>query len=451
MNKKYLFIVLSICFCLLLVVVWLLPFTLDPNHYKAEIAAYVEKKSGYKINLGGDVSVTFLPNFNLTLRKVTITNSSELLRVESASIGFAWQTLIDKQLLFDTVSMDGLSINLIKDQQGNGNWQIQEPVTGISAKRNRPQLKMMKTLSLRELTVSNASVYWQNQQDRSQFDIKKVNLNAYDVRFNHPFKATLSALVANESYPNEGTVNVESLIRVDPDLSTLAFLQTKLKLTGFNQHNPGINSHLDTLLLDLNDDSVTLDKWELQTGDHILLLNDLKIKNLLTRPFLSGELQTNSVNPKIMLTQWGVDMPRLQNKQALSKASCQLTFNYSPEKLVLDNVIVHFDQSELIGNLELQNINQPDIKFEASIDTLNLNDYFFEAKAISSKTKSSQPFPFNLGQLIKQNNQTLTLDQVSNWSVNGILTVDKLTIDHLKAKNNRLHIESHSNRRPSLN
>ena len=127
--KKIIKIIAGIVIVAIVLVGGLIAFvamTFDPNDYKQEIVDEVKEQTGRDLKIDGDIGLTFFPWLGVTTGAVELSNAAGFspdvfARTESVSVRVKLMPLLSSSVEMDTVSVQGLTLNLA---QGQG-WQYQ--------------------------------------------------------------------------------------------------------------------------------------------------------------------------------------------------------------------------------------------------------------------------------------------------------------------------------------
>ena len=91
----------------------------DPNKYKAEIITAVHKATGRELTIQGDLKLSLFPWLGVETGVMTLNNLPEFGRqpftkVDAAAIKVKLLPLLHKDVEVDTVTLNGLYLNLIR-------------------------------------------------------------------------------------------------------------------------------------------------------------------------------------------------------------------------------------------------------------------------------------------------------------------------------------------------
>ncbi len=105
--------------------VWL---SVNPNDYKARIAAAVKQSTGRELTLQGDIKLSVFPWVALELGPASLGNppgfgEEAFLAFNHAAVRVRLLPLLAKRLDVDRVDLDGLDLRLRRNAEGRGNWE----------------------------------------------------------------------------------------------------------------------------------------------------------------------------------------------------------------------------------------------------------------------------------------------------------------------------------------
>ena len=127
MNKiiKYIAYGLLGAFALLIVLVGYVAATFNPNDYKDIIVKLVQEKKQRTLDLEGDIKLTLWPKLGADLGKVKLSehnSSKEFASIDSAKVSLALLPLLRKELVVDTIYIDGVNVTIIRHKDGTTNF-----------------------------------------------------------------------------------------------------------------------------------------------------------------------------------------------------------------------------------------------------------------------------------------------------------------------------------------
>jgi len=161
----------------------------DPNDYKQEISSQVEKATGRKLVLDGDIGLSVFPWVALELGPLSLSNAEgftadSFARVDAAEVRIKLMPLLKKQLVMDTVVLDGLVLNLEKNNAGETNWgdlvagdEATEPGSKAGDKPDIGSSTGLTEISIAGVKLTNASILWSDATTSENYRLENLNLS----------------------------------------------------------------------------------------------------------------------------------------------------------------------------------------------------------------------------------------------------------------------------------
>lgn len=123
--------VLGLFFLGLLLLVVALGFALthlfDPNDYKDEIRQIARDKANLELDLKGDIGWSLFPWLGLELHDTSIASTATPTKpfadLQMLGLSVRVLPLLRKDVQMSAIRVEGLSLDLVRDKQGKGNWE----------------------------------------------------------------------------------------------------------------------------------------------------------------------------------------------------------------------------------------------------------------------------------------------------------------------------------------
>ena len=99
--------------------------TFNPNDYKDDIIKLVKDKKERTLNIEGDIKLSYWPKIGADLGKLSISEHKSdqiFASVNNVKVALAVLPLLKKQLVIDTIYVDGAKANVIKHKDGTFNF-----------------------------------------------------------------------------------------------------------------------------------------------------------------------------------------------------------------------------------------------------------------------------------------------------------------------------------------
>jgi AsmA protein len=220
----------------------IIPMVVDPNDYKPEISALVKESTGRELDIQGDIGLSVFPWLALELGEVRLSNApgfgeTPFAEVKGASVRVKLMPLLQQQLEMDTVTLDGLALDLSRNAEGVTNWDDLVAATAAAetaeqAPASEQQGPPLAALAVGGVQIRDARVAWNDQMAGqrvalSDFDLttgaiepgKPVNLEtSFDLASNAPLLDVRTEIAGEAAFDNElSRVEVGGL-RLDLDV-----------------------------------------------------------------------------------------------------------------------------------------------------------------------------------------------------------------------------------------
>lgn len=161
----------------------------------------------------------------------------------------------------------------------------------------------------------------------------------------------------------------------------------------------------------------------------------LQITQLLEQPKLQGFLKVAQFDPRQLLPRLGQSLPTTADPTVLNRLALETTLQGNLSQLVLDNLIINLDDSQLLGSLEIQKFNPPALNFHLDVDNVDIDRYLPPQSA--GKTTQPQPSP-------TPKETSSPLDFLRALNLNGTLTINQFKAAQLTTTDLELAVATQS-------
>ncbi|MDP2230857.1 MAG: AsmA family protein [Methylotenera sp.] len=487
---KYSAYVLGGLIGLVLLVVTIVAVTFNPNDYKQKVIDLVQEKKERTLKLDGDIKLAFWPKIGADLGKISLSehkSSKEFASVNSVKVSLALLPLLKKELIVDTIYIDGAQANIVKYKDGSTNFD------DLLSKDDEESQDIK--FDVDGVKVSNSAVNYTDEGSGAKYALSKFNLTSGHIALAEPVDLatdfTISAsqpeIVADAKLKGNflvdpttkhfvakgldakikgdllGGKNVDITASGDIDAKpeTREFLIDSLKLVASGQFSGA------KLTIDLNAPELVAQKDEVtgkkvtvslsqdKAGDTFkanLVLADIKgspkaLQSSGVTGDIAGVQGKRTINGKFSSPFTGnlenliFDLPKLAGNldikdPSLPNGAMQGRFDLSlhtdlKNELANSKFNLNIDETKLNGDVAVTSFKKPSIKFNLNADKLNLNKLM--AKSIQPAAKGDDK-PADLSAL-----KALLLDGKLNV---GSILYDKYQISglnvNIKADGERL-------------
>lgn len=387
-------LLLAGCVALILVLViavFALPLLIDPNNYKTDIAALIRDKTGRDVAFEGNITVTVFPWIGLRTEKVVLSNKpgfQELpfISIAKSDINVKLMPLLAQKIEVNTIALDGLTLNLVKDKQGLTNWddliaasRPSSPSAVLPDTQNINPESALAALTVGGITIQNAQVNWDNQQTGKQLELKNIYFTGNKFVFGEPVKIDMAMDISGKELKFPGSVKLVTELRVDEKLDHFDLRDSQLDW--ISAEKPATGQPLAAIIstpnaeINIAKQTLKLSNLQLQSGD-IKLAAEINGEHIMDKPSIQGSAVIAPFNPSAAMKQWDIALPTMSDAKALTNFGLNFHFQANAEQVEFTNLNVALDNSRGKGAVTIKDFVQPTILFDLTVDTLDVDRYF---------------------------------------------------------------------------
>lgn len=316
---KFLFTLLGALVLLIVIAAIVIPLVVDPNDYKDQITALVEKRTGRTFSIPGKIELWVFPWLGVEIGEVALGNApgfgeQPFVKANKVEVRVQLLPLLKKHVEMDTIVIKGMTLNLARDKNGKTNWQdllmvAEEPgPTPIQAPEEKAP--PITSLALSGLDVQDATINWNDQQTNAHYIIKGLNLETGALLPGEPIELELEFDVESKQPAVEGQVAVRGTLEFDLDTQQYQMTPVKLKITLRGDVIPAGELELEASSnIDVNLDKQTVSLSELSMKVLGLKANgELQAREILSEaPRVIGKLNVATSDSAKLLKGLGQD------------------------------------------------------------------------------------------------------------------------------------------------
>ena len=404
--------------CLAVVIIaalLIIPMFVDVQKYKPVLENKVVAATGRPFSVGDDLKLSLFPWAGISFSDLQLGNTAgfaekEFVKVKSFEVRVKLLPLISKEIQIKRFVMDGPQIVLVKNKNGRGNWeQPKQQQKESNDKKPAPADSPagmgglpISALTVGNFSIQNGSALWIDHTTNTRKEVKDISLILKDVSLDRPVQLKFSAELDNNPLSLEGTVGpVGSGMGkgvIPLDLSLKALEQLAMKLKG-NLENPA------------------------------------------TTPGVDLDITVDAFSPRELVAALGQSFPvETTDPKALSSLDFKAHLKADANQATVSKGVMNLDQSQLNFSATVTQFSLPNLKFDLSLDKINLDRYM----PPKSDQPSSEKAPAK-GQKKKTDYTPLRRLILDGLLKIGQLTISKANIQEVylqvKAKNGIFNLD----------
>jgi AsmA protein len=425
--------------------------TFNPNDYKQQVIDIVKEKNDRKLIIDGDITLSFWPKLGANLGKLSISehkSDKEFASINGAKVALAVLPLLKKELVVDTIYIDGAKANIVKFKDGTTNYD------DFLSKEESESAEIK--FDVQGINITDSEISYADESKDAKYTVSQFNLTSSHVALGEPIDLDTSftitanqpAVVANtmikgnflydpqsKRFKVKGldsdiqgdmfggkNMDIKATGDIDAQTESMEFLINDLKLAisgdfdGVKQsvdlNAPSVNIEKDVV----NSDKVTVSITQKKPDGDLklnMVLADMKgSPKAIQSSGITGDLSmvqgkrtvtSNFSSPfKGNIEALIFDIPKLTGQldikdPSLPKGEVQGTFNLSAhtdikKELADSKFNLVLAETKLNGDVAVSGFKQPNIKFNLNADKLDLNKLLgAPTKLASTESGTSKP------------------------------------------------------------
>ncbi len=334
---------------LLIIVAVGLSFLIDPNQYKEKIIETVKTKTGRELRIEGKLGWSFFPWVGIQTGGLQLSNApgfgaEPFARIDAAGAKVELLPLLRKQIVVDTVFLDGLKLRLARNAAGKTNWDdltanAKTETPEKSSEKGKPdEAPAIAGISVNKLDIRKADISWKDDSSGAQYAVHNLDLKTGKIISSQPVDMQLSFDLESGQPPIRTRVDLKSQMNVN--LQTQAFEVANLKLS---------------------------------VGELTLLAN-LKGTHMFDAPNANGAIELTPFNARALMEKLNIKYETADAK-TLEKLSLKTKFAYAGDSVELKDLLIALDDSRLTGSLAVRHFAKPSYQFDLAVDQIDIDRY----------------------------------------------------------------------------
>ena len=290
--------------------------------------------------------------------------------------------------------------------------------------------------------ITNAEVTIDNQAEQSRYDITEFNLNTGNLIgsslapvsmsgfFNDAsnpdtveFDLTTKAQIDKDSLDVNGADLVLSVIhgenKVDLDADAFSVTQSQIiDISDLKAKWVGAQSatvSVPSINLNLEQQTANIANTKISAAGLNAIISDIVATQIIDAPKVKGALQVDEFNARSLIKDFEVDFEPA-DANVLKKVSMTANFNATKESVDIDNLKFNLDESLLVGSLGVVNFDDPRMKFDLKLNSINLDKYLPESEEEQAEEESS----------FSSDSLSVPMSAFKDINVNGSFVADQL-------------------------
>lgn len=439
-------LVLALLLVVLLVVGGVLLVTMvDPNDYKEEIAQAVKEETGRELVYEGDIKLSVFPWLGMEVGALELGNApgfgdKPFAKVQSASVSIKLVPLLSKQVEMGTVSLHGLTLNLMRDKSGKTNWDdlakgkdkpAEEPAAPEGEAQDGGAVDM--TLAVEGLEVKDANILWDDRKENKRYALKNVNLDVSGFEMGKPFDMVLAFGLDSAEPKMAADINLKGVVSFDLERKKYGVSGFDLKVAAKGDTLPGGSADValgaTEIKADLENQVATIAGLTLSTMG-IEANGAINAEKIMDAPNVKGTIKVEEFNLRDVLAKISDKPLATADPQAMKSVGAALDFQAGKDSVNVSKLVVRLDETTVNATMGIKSFKKPAYMFRANVDQIDADRYLppKAKKGEGGADSGSAPAPAEGG---SKDEAKLPVDMIKKLNLDGELKIQALKINGL--------------------
>ena len=364
----------------------------DPNDYKDEIRQIARDKAHIELTLNGDIGWSLFPWLGLELHDASVATlaapTQPFADLQMLGLSVRVLPLLRKEVQMSDVRVEGLNLRLNRDKDGHGNWQdigkpapvaatTQTPATAETTPASKPDsVSQPLKLDIDSLTVNNARVEYNDEQNGKQFSAESIQLSTGPIHEATSTPVKLTAFLGTNQPVMRVKTEVDGKLRFDRVLKRYQF--DDMKVVGEASGEPLQGKTMTfaaqgQILVDL---AANIAEWSglKISANQMRALGELKVNELDKTPQISGGLSIAQLDLAKFLDSVGQPLPAMA-PGSLSKVELVTRLSGTPTSVTFDDLKLNVDDSTFTGRIAVEDFAKQALRIQLKGDTFDADRY----------------------------------------------------------------------------
>lgn len=389
---KILLAVIAVVVVLVLGIAVAVMLLVDPNEYRGEIAAVVEEQTGRAFSIDGELGLRVLPCCAVAIDDTRLGNPAgfdepDFASVSSVRLGLQLMPLLfEQRIVVDEVTLDGLTVNLLRLADGSANWEFDTGATAQEAPAEPEAAEAeLPELSVAGVNISGARLEYRDEQAGTHVAVEELNVTTGPVAANEPIDIDASVRVRDfgSDATIDGAFTSGFMFSTEGAVAELMSVDSKLDIAAPDLPEGGmaVTMRGAAIRADLNSGAATLE-------DIVATVNAAGVTLDLTAAgsvqgeeiALSGKVTVPSFSPRDVLAHLGE--PPIETADPTVLTAMEMTSDWSlgSERLAVESLRMQLDDSQIAGELSTNYASASDTRFNFELDAIDIDRYLVPAE-----------------------------------------------------------------------
>ncbi len=388
---KWLGIAAASVIALLIVAATAVTLLFDPNDYRDDIAAAVEKQTGRTLTIEGDIELSLFPWLGVEVGRVTLADregfhDEPFLEIDGMEAAVRLLPLLWGQLETRAVQIEAPVARLMVNEAGESNWEdlierIDEPLDEPPPPDDQPAPAelpdFLADAVFGGLQVRRGQLFWTNLAEDDHKEVERFDIDIGALRLDQPVPIQAEWQGTGTDLPRlSGQVQLEATMARGLDRVGIEGLEVTVQAQG-----PEVPGYQQQLLLTGNGqvglgDELTVEWPHLAVGLAGARL-ETAIDLVLDAEGADGRIDWSlpPFNLRTTLSRLDAGLPALEDTEAMTRFTADGRIKLEGQRLAIRETQMRMDESQFDIEGAIDDWTGPSITLSAQLDRINVDRY----------------------------------------------------------------------------
>jgi AsmA protein len=366
---------------------------INPNDYKPQIEAAVEKQTNLDLMLEGDIGWSFIP-LGLELNQVEANLDGErFVALEQLIAQIDFWSLIAMSPQVNTFLLNGLDARLEVNEQGEGNWTRimreksataeadtdaaeQQPAQETAEPEPQSTSGEALNFNVENVEISNASVHYNDLSTGQSVTLEDFTVTASDITLGSEFPLDIRFRVETSQPQFAVDGSIKARIQANQELNEFAVsgLNAVFDMSGEPFGGESVTAELaGSLAANLENETASLSDFSASLAN-LSLNTNLNVKGFGDKPALEGRIEISEFSLKELLNNLGQPAIETTDPEVLKAIALSTNLGGEPGVVALSDLVITLDDTRFNGGGSY-NLATGGLVFDLEGDKLNADRY----------------------------------------------------------------------------
>jgi len=359
----------------------------DPNDFREQISARVEKSTGRELTIEGDLSVSFFPWLAVEIGRTTLGNADgfgdePFAGFDSARLSVqVLPLLLQQKISVGTATLDGFVANLAVARNGSTNW---DDLAGGAADETATDEEASGASSLdldiAEVRLGDARISYTDAQSGSSYSVTGLTVTAGRVALGEPFPVEAEFDFTAAPGALGGNLSIAAAVNVAEGMQQLALDGLSISGTLRGLVEQPTEFRLESRGISVDTAAQRLALGELDLGVLGLSMSaDIEPFSYAGTPQPVATLRVADFSLKELMRTLDIEPPATADPNAMTTLSFSGRAALGEEAMALDEMTLKLDDTTMTGKLSVPLTESGFLTFDLVADSITLDNYMAPA------------------------------------------------------------------------